>query len=80
MSKSIRASVAAIRMLRARGLSSAQVSDALAGYSLGCIILRSETVASHYRKAQEQGFWSDLFSVAFGEPIGAERRVTCNIP
>ena len=50
MSMSIRASVVAMRVLRARGLSNVQVFDAMAGYSLGCIILRAETVASHYRR------------------------------
>ena len=50
MSMSIRASVVAMRMLQARGLSSVQVSDAMSGYSLGCILLRAETVASHYRR------------------------------
>lgn len=50
MSMSIRASVVATRRLRSRGLSSVQVLDAMAGYSLGCIILHAETVASHYRR------------------------------
>ena len=50
MSMSIRASVVAVRMLQTRGLSRVQVADAMAGFSLGCIILHANTVASQYRR------------------------------
>ena len=45
----IRASIVARRMLQARGLSSLQITDAMAGYSLGCIITHAKTVAVQYR-------------------------------
>lgn len=49
MSSHIRASVIAQRRLQARGLSNRQILDAMAGYSLGCILLYTDTVAAGYR-------------------------------
>ena len=50
MSSYIRVSVIAQRRLRVRGLSDRQILDAMAGYSLGCILLRTDTVAAGYRR------------------------------
>ena len=66
MSMSIRASVVAMRMLRARGLSTDRARSALKGENPAQIILNPARYADEYMIVSDDAFWGNLLAPIMG--------------